>query len=333
MPLQIVRDDITRLDVDAIVNAANTSLVMGGGVCGAIFSAAGIEQMQQACAGLGPIATGEAVITPGFALPARHVIHVAGPVYSRQSPEQSEQLLRAAYHNALQLAVDSGCESIAFPLISSGIYGYPKDQALSVARDSIRKFLDRQEAELDVRLVIFDKSAYQLSQQLLDDVASFIEQHHVEQLDQIYARERMHFSVDELVAPMDAGYQTEQLKPGQAALDLQLDEPFEVYLLQLIRDSGKSEVQVYKDANLTRQLFSKIRTGKGYVPGKRTILALAISLELDLEQTEQLLNRAGYALTRSQLFDVIVECFIRKGLYDIFQINEVLFEYDQPIFN
>lgn len=332
MPLQIIRNDITRLKVDAIVNAANTSLAMGGGVCGAIFNAAGIELMQQACAGLAPIATGEAVITPGFALPASHVIHVAGPVYSRQSPEQSELLLRTAYRNALQLAVDNGCESIAFPLISSGIYGYPKDQALSVARTSIREFLDRQEVELDVRLVVFDKSAYQLSKQLLGEVASFIEQHHVDQLDQMHARERMHLRVDELVAPMDAGYQTDLLKPGQATFNLQLDDPFEVHLLQLIRDSGKSEVQVYRDANLTRQLFSKIRTGKGYVPGKRTILALAIALELNLEQTEQLLNRAGYALTRSQLFDVIVEYFIRKGLYDIFQINEMLFEYDQPLF-
>lgn len=331
MPLQIIRDDITRLEVDAIVNAANTSLAMGGGVCGAIFNAAGIEQMQQACAGLGPIATGEAVITPGFGLPARHVIHVAGPVYSRQNPQQSGQLLRTAYRNALQLAVDNGCRSIAFPLISSGIYGYPKDQALSVARDSIREFLERQEVELDVRLVVFDKDAYQLSRELLGEVASFIRQHYVDQLDELYARGRLHYQVDEQVAK-NAGYPATLLKPDDAAFNLQLDEPFEVYLLQLIRDSGKSEVQVYKGANLTRQLFSKIRTGNGYVPGKRTILALAISLELDLEQTERLLNHAGYALTRSQLFDVIVECYIRKGLYDIFQINEMLFEYDQPLF-
>lgn len=331
MPLQIIRDDITRLKVDAIVNAANTSLAMGDGVCGAIFNVAGSEQMQQACAGLGPIATGEAVITPGFGLPARHVIHVAGPVYSRQTRQQSEQLLRAAYRNALQLAVDNGCQSIAFPLISSGIYGYPKDQALSVARDSIREFLDQQKVELDVRLVVFDKDTYQLSRELLGEVASFIRQHYVDQLDELYARGRLHYQVDEQIAK-HVGYPATLLKPGDAAFNLQLDEPFEVHLLQLIRDSGKSEVQVYKGANLTRQLFSKIRTGNGYVPGKRTILALAISLELDLEQTERLLNHAGYALARSQLFDVIVECYIRKGLYDIFQINEMLFEYDQPLF-
>lgn len=330
MPLQIIRNDITRLEVDAIVNAANTSLAMGGGVCGSIFNAAGIRQMQQACAGLGPIRTGEAVITPGFALPAKHVIHVSGPVYGRQSPQQSEQLLRSAYRNALQLALDNGCKSIAFPLISSGTHGYPKDQALSVARTSIREFLDRQEVELDVRLVVFDKSAYQLSRQLLGEVASFIEQHHVDRLSERYGRGRMYPQVDNRM-PEDCQHLPAPTRSVDADFNLQLDEPFEVHLLQLIRDSGKSEVQVYKGANINRQLFSKIRTGKGYVPGKRTILALAISLELDLEQTERLLNRAGYALTRSQKFDVIIEYFIRKGLYDIFQINEMLFEYDQAL--
>ena len=159
MPLQIIHNDIVRLNVDAIVNAANTSLARGGGVCGAIFAAAGAGQLQAACIPLGPIRTGEAVITPGFALPARYIIHTAGPVYSEHHPQRSEELLRDAYRNALLLAIEHDCNSIAFPLISSGIYGYPREQALEVARSSIQQFLDRENVELDVYLVIFDKGA------------------------------------------------------------------------------------------------------------------------------------------------------------------------------
>lgn len=157
MPFQIVRQDITKMAVDAIVNAANTALQMGGGVCGAIFRAAGAERMQAACDALAPIQTGQAVITPGFALPARYVIHTAGPVYSRWSPEESRALLRSAYTQSLKLAEEHGCRSIAFPLISSGIYGYPKDQALEVARQAIADYL--QDHEMDVWLAVFDTSS------------------------------------------------------------------------------------------------------------------------------------------------------------------------------
>ncbi|MDR0382292.1 MAG: macro domain-containing protein [Oscillospiraceae bacterium] len=164
MPFAIVRQDITKMKVDAIVNAANTDLAMGGGVCGAIFKAAGAGELQAACDKLAPIKTGEAVITPGFNLPARYVIHAAGPVYHRQSAVQSEQLLRAAYANSLERAVENGCESIAFPLISSGIYGYPKEEALRVATLTIRDFIA--DHDIDVYLAIFDKAAFAVSEEL-----------------------------------------------------------------------------------------------------------------------------------------------------------------------
>jgi O-acetyl-ADP-ribose deacetylase (regulator of RNase III) len=157
MPFTLVRQDITKMKVDAIVNAANTNLQMGGGVCGAIFKAAGAAQLQAACDKLAPIKTGEAVITPGFGLPAKYVIHAAGPVYQEWNKKQSEQHLRAAYTNSLKRAVENKCESIAFPLISSGIYGYPKDEALKVAVSAIQDFLT--DYDLDVTLVVFDKSA------------------------------------------------------------------------------------------------------------------------------------------------------------------------------
>lgn len=334
MPLQIVRQDITQMQVDAIVNAANPQLVQGGGVCGAIFTAAGAQQMQQACTPLAPIAVGEAVLTPGFALPAQYVIHTAGPVYNQYSPERSEHLLRSAYTNSLRLAQEQGCASIAFPLISSGIYGYPKEQALQVARDCIQQFLHRQEVELDVYLVVFDKAAFQLSQSLLGKVASYIDQHLVEEIEDLhgrFARSRQTIGVTEEPATTDfAKYPHYGSKEWPQPM-LELGEPFEVHLLGLIREKGMTEVEVYKRANISRKLFSKIRSGNGYVPGKRTILALAVALELSLEQTRQLLGHAGYALTRSQRFDVILEYFITRQSYNIFEINEVLFQFDQAL--
>ncbi|NLY19014.1 MAG: hypothetical protein GX045_08740 [Clostridiaceae bacterium] len=165
MSFTIVQGDITKMKVDAIVNAANTELRMGGGVCGAIFKAAGAAQLQAACDKLAPIKTGEAVITPGFGLPARFIIHTAGPVYHHCSKEQSEQLLRAAYINSLKIAVENNCESIAFPLISSGIYGYPKDEALQVAISAIKDFLT--DHDIHVTLVLFDKSTYIMSREYL----------------------------------------------------------------------------------------------------------------------------------------------------------------------
>lgn len=170
MPFTIIRQDITKMKVDAIVNAANTELLMGGGVCGAIFQAAGARKLQEACDKAAPIRTGEAAITPGFALPARYVIHAAGPIYRQWSPKESERLLRSAYTESLNLAVKYQCESIAFPLISSGIYGYPKEEALKVAVDAIKNFLA--DHDLDVYLVIFDQALFEASEKLLGTVKS-----------------------------------------------------------------------------------------------------------------------------------------------------------------
>ena len=164
MSFTIVRQDITKMEVDAIVNAANTSLKMGGGVCGAIFKAAGASQLQAACDKLAPIKTGEAVITPGFNLPAKYVIHTAGPVYQEWSKEQNEQQLRAAYMNSLKIAVEYKCESIAFPLISSGIYGYPKEEALKVAITAVKDLL--KENAIDVTLVMLDESTCIIGREL-----------------------------------------------------------------------------------------------------------------------------------------------------------------------
>jgi len=337
MPFTIIRQDITKIKTDAIVNAANTELKIGGGVCGAIFKAAGKNELQEACNELSPIKTGEAVITPGFALPASYIIHVVGPVYNPSSPKVSEKLLRAAYLNSLNLAKDHNCKSIAFPLISSGIYGYPKDEALRVATAAIKDFLDNH--DMDIYLAVFDKDAFVVSEKLLGEVASYIddnylEKHKISRRELLDIEQRSLADVDhiEYDSPMPQ-ISEEVLKAPSGIDDLidNLDEPFSTTLLRLIDAKDKTDVEVYKRANLDRKLFSKIRTGKGYMPSKRTAIALAVALELNLDETDDLLERAGYTLSRSQKFDVIIEYFIINGKYDIFEINEVLFKYDQPL--
>ena len=332
MPFTIVRQDITRMKVDAIVNAANTDLAMGGGVCGAIFKAAGPARLQAACDKVSPIKTGEAAITPGFDLPAKFVIHAAGPVYSHWNAEQNEQLLRSAYTESLKLARKHKCESIAFPLISSGIYGYPKDEALQAATAAIKDFLEGH--DMDVYLAIFDRVAFAVSEELLGAVESYIDENYAD-THQVHRRKLLNVeykALSDAAAPPSFA-KAAPVAPAKGLDDLmdELDEPFNTALLRLIDAKGKTDAEVYKRANIDRKLFSKIRTGKGYMPGKRTILALAIALELTLDETDDLLERAGYALSHSQKFDVIVEFFIVSGKYDIFEINEVLFKYDQPL--
>ncbi len=338
MPFSIIRNDITKMRVDAIVNAANTSLQMGGGVCGAIFRAAGEHKLQEACNQLAPINTGEVVITPGFALPAKYIIHAAGPVFDHNNVGQSERLLREAYTNSLIYATENRCESIAFPLISSGIYGYPKIEALRIAVSSIRDFLSNH--EMDISLVVFDKASFTVSEDLIGEVASYIDEHYVDE--HFVSRrgllniEREVLHEDRSIAGIPDQQKYTQIQPSIVPAPIEelidnLDEPFSQTLLRLIDAKDKTDVEVYKRANIDRKLFSKIRAGNGYMPSKRTAIAFAIALELSLKETNDLLRRAGYALSRSSLFDVIIEYFIGNRKYDVFEINEVLFSYDQAL--
>lgn len=341
MPFTIIRQDITKMHVDAIVNAANTNLQMGGGVCGVIFEAAGKKQLQAACDKLAPINTGEAVITPGFNLPAKYVIHAAGPVFRDEAGDQNNERLRAAYLSSLDVAMKNDCESIAFPLISSGIYGFPKDVALKVARSAILEFLELH--DMHVTLVVFDKSSFVISRELHGDMESFI--------DTRYASRHRMMRQPQLGNPPPGASITRDQTPHQFnqaypddKTDISfsmpvplkevvgnLDESFSQTLFRLIDARGMTDVEVYKRANLDRKLFSKIRINKGYMPSKRTAVALAIALKLTFSETEDLLSKAGYALSRAVLFDALINYFITIGKYDIYDINEVLFEYDQPL--
>jgi len=326
MPLTILRNDLTQMDVDVIVNAANPQLLSGGGVCGAIFKAAGYQAMNEACQKQAPIQVGEAIITPGFNLKAHYVIHTVGPIY-QDGLHQEKQLLEAAYRNSLELAVQNKCTSIAFPLLSSGIYGYPKSEALTIAMDVMRTFLN--DHELDITLVIYDHSSFEVSKALLGDIDNYIDENQLEALERFEAVEmsrtlnypkKLYSSIDETRNEKNVGEWI-----------LKVDEGFSPTLLKLIDQKGLSDVDVYKKANLDRKLFSKIRSNPVYAPSKRTVVALSIALELSLSETNALLEKAGYALSHSQRFDLIVEYFIVHKNYDIYQINQVLFMYDQPL--
>ena len=321
MPLQMVRNDITTMKVDAIVNAAKNSLLGGGGVDGAIHRAAGPELLEE-CRTLGGCPTGQAKITKGYRLPAQYVIHTVGPIW-RGGDYGERELLISAYRSSLELAMEYGCQTVAFPLISSGAYGYPKDQALKVAVDTIGDFLLCH--DMTVCLVIFDRAAYTIGGKLFSNIAAYIDDHYVDEHTQ------SHRDMSLEAEPMEA-----QLWCASAPLSLdealgQLDESFSQMLLRKIDERGITDAQCYKKANIDRKLFSKIRSDIHYKPSKPTAMAFAIALELPLEEARELLQKAGFAFSHASKFDIIVEYFIAHQNYNIFEINEALFAFDQSL--
>lgn len=336
MPLQIIRDDITTMKVDAIVNAAKSSLLGGGGVDGAIHRAAGPSLLEE-CRTLGGCPTGSAKITGAGQLPCRYVIHAVGPIW-RGGQNGEEALLASCYRTSLELAVEYDCQSVAFPLISSGAYGYPKDQALEIAVQAIRAFLENH--ELLVYLVIFDRASYQIGEKRFRDIAAYIDDRYVElhgDFNQEFRR-RQEIRLNEEIWPESFENLGSKMFPGASAPSFsladalkQIDESFSEMLLRKIDEKGITDVQCYKKANISRKLFSKIRSDKYYKPSKPTVLAFAVALELSLEETKEMLQKAGFAFSHSNKFDVIVEYFISQGNYDIFQINEALFAFDQSL--
>ena len=344
MPLQIVRNDITKMKVDAIVNAANSSLLGGGGVDGSIHRAAGPGLLAE-CKTLGGCKTGSAKITGAYNLPCKYVIHAVGPRWLDGKHGERNQLV-SCYRSSLALAKDAKCETVAFPLISSGIYGYPKDQALRVAIDTISEFL--LENDMTVFIVIFDKTAYRISEKLFADIEEYIDDRYVdahtddhsERLRRMNAfRDVTYESTtvceeDEADGLLLPSAQMPTASKKAASLDdkmKQLDESFSEMLLRKIDESGMTDAQCYKKANIDRKLFSKIRSDKLYKPSKPTVIAFAIALELPLEETKDMLMKAGFALSHSNRFDIIIEFFIESGNYNVFEINEALFAFDQSL--
>ena len=407
MPLHIVRNDITRMQVEIIVNAANETLRPGGGVCGAIHKAAG-PMLARECALLHGCETGSSKMTDSYNLPCERVIHTVGPIW-QGGDHGEEAALRSCYKSALNLAHSEGYESIAFPLISSGIFGYPTKEAFRVATTAILDFLSFF-GDMRVYLCIFDKSCLTVSRSLFADIREYIDDNYVERMQNEFERRRAleHKAIthalgrddkDELLvgeyelingtpfeedineldyiyfpsssaeglasigsvpidseceaavaASLDSAADTEEAghkapslgfydwraskEDRKQSLDAwlnQVDESFSDTLMRLIEEHGISNAECYKRANIDRKLFSKIKSNSEYKPSKPNALALAVALELSLDETRDLLQKAGYALSHSSIFDLIVEYFIVNNKFDIFEINEVLFTYDQPL--
>ncbi|MBR3107762.1 MAG: O-acetyl-ADP-ribose deacetylase [Clostridia bacterium] len=364
MPLQIVRNDITKMTVDAIVNAANNSLLGGGGVDGAIHRAAGPRLLEE-CRKLGGCETGQAKATKGYNLPAKFVIHTVGPVW-HGGDHGEPGLLASCYRNSLRIARKLGCESVAFPMISTGVYGYPKELALPVATQTITEFL--MENEMQVYLVVFGAEALAVSMKLFSDVRQYIDQHYVdehtdrrrENIRQNLWREdaekalKYDQMLGESLFPRNTGVSSfanaapsskpkrprerliEKPRPKAETPDWekmlrQTDEGFSRMLLRKIDEKGMTDAQCYKKANVDRKLFNKIKNNPGYRPGKPTVFAFAVALELNLAETKEMLEKAGFALSHSSKMDIVLEYFIKNSMYDLLEINEVLFQFDLPL--
>ena len=339
MSLRIVRNDLSKVHADVIVMSANPEPVCGGSSDLSVYNAAGYEDMLAARKKLGSLAVGEVGVTPAFALNSKYVFHTVGPVWNGGNSGEFLALC-ACYRESLKKALELGCESIAFPLISSGVYQFPKDKALSFAIETIKDFL--RVNELDVILVVYDHHSFEISLDLFNDVQSFIDENYVVEkriATRAYAckwnREpEIDFErhLDEECFAEKRSYESVCEVACSESLDEILDdvaETFQQKLFNLIREKNRDDVDVYKKANLDRKHFSKIRSDIHYSPKKKTALALAIALQLNLDETNDLLSRAGLALSPSDRGDLIVTYFITHSKYDIWEINTVLFKYGQ----
>lgn len=388
MALQIIRNNIINVEADAIVNTANPEAGVGRGVDSAIYEAAGWDRLIEARKAIGEMSPGEAAWTPAFDLRAKFIIHTVGPSW-RGGGFGERETVAECYRKSLKIASELGCESIAFPLIATGTYGFPKDEALRIAMAEISRFLLAN--EMEVLLVVFDKESFEVSGKLFSDIRSFIgdsdavydaayhmsrsqmsqpkmdplQMNRAEPDQQLEKRQRrtlfsrlqdagrrltgsederhtLSFPSEDLeeallseeyAAPSYSPSYTPAFPAEGASLDERLkhlDKTFQEYLFMLIDRRGLTDPEVYKRANIDRKHFSKIRSNADYKPSKKTALALAIALELSLDETKDLIGRAGLALSPSIMSDRIIEYCIETANYDIYEINCILFKYDQP---
>lgn len=381
MPFQIIRNDITKVTADVIVNTANPHPVIGSGTDSAIYAAAGEEQLLAERKKIGEIARGECAVTPAFGLSAKYIIHTVGPIWEDGKHGEMD-ILRSCYSKSLALAAELKAKSIAFPLIATGVYGFPKDEALNIALSEIGKFLLTN--EMEVILVVFDKKSFELSAKLVHEIDEYIDEHGVgaareaeydgewdddrrrmmllrrrRELSELYSVSSLNISPEDELLDNCAYDECEMLQPGCLQEDIiscekdmvppvgepfidfegksldeilkDTDKTFQERLFELIDASGiEKDSYVYKDTFVDRKLFSSIRCKKDYKPTKRTAVALAVALHLDMPTMQDLLSRAGLALSRSNTFDLIVAYFVEKGNYSFIDIDAALFEYGQP---
>ena len=341
MPFLMIRNDITKVAADAIVNPANRNLLQGSGTSRAIYQAAGEQELTAACEAIGYCEPGRAVCTPAFGLPAKYIFHAVCPAWQGGGFGEAEQLA-GAYHSALELAAEYHCESVAFPLLSSGNYGYPKEQAFRIAVDTITQYV--MEHDLTVYLVLYDRHSLAVSRKLFALVEEYIDDHYVAQNDESYqfdrrrreSVERRRWRLEEEATPMleTAAAPPPPATAPMAARSLEhlmdnLGESFTTRLLRLIDERGLKDSTVYKQSNISRQHFSKIQCNRDYNPKKKTVLAFAVGLHLSEDETIDLLKSAGYAFSDGSKQDWIVRYCLEHKIYNINQVNTLLFQWDQ----
>ena len=348
MPFKIIRDDITKVKADAIVNPVNPEVCIGGGVESAIYEAAGKEKLLEERKELGRLQPGKVGVTEAFNLDAKYIVHVSG-LYWKGGNSFEARCLEECYEKALKAALDKGCKSIAFPLLATGTYGFPKDIGLDVAVSAFTEFLE--EYEMEITLVVFGNDAVNVSGKLVDEVKSFIDDKYVkEALETEYkedrkifcyslSSERLHLLLkEETYDVLDNACTKDTFsakQPGslEAALKNIYKESFEKHLQQLINKKGLKNSEVYAAANISKQYFSKLLKGQ-VKPSKDKMLALAVGLRLNMDETADFLRIGGYALSPISQTDTVVEYFIRKQEYNVLKINIVLFDYGlEPLSN
>ena len=358
MPFKIIRDDITKVKADAIVNPVNPDAVIGGGVETAIYKAAGREKLLEARKKIGILHPGEVGVTEAFDLAAKYIIHVSSPWWKGGNKGEIK-CLRDCYEKVLKTAKDYGCESIAFPLLATGTYGFPKEVGVQVAVDAFTAFLE--ENEMEITLVVFESEAVSISGKLVEEVRSFIDDRLVEEAlieeyteDRPYRRERRFGAETASLVPVNEGvkdvkelytskipYMAEEKPLASCAPQVSLEDAlkniytdsFEKHLQKLINKKGLKNSEVYAAANISKQYFSKLLKGQ-VKPSKEKMLALAVGLHLNMDETVDFLRIAGYALSPISQTDTVVEYFIRKQEYNVLKIDIVLFDYGlEPLSN
>lgn len=375
MPFKIVRNDITKMNVDVIVNTANEAPQYSDGVDKAVYHAAGVKELLAERKKIGWMKEGEVAITPGFKLPAKYIIHAVSPCYI-DGTFGEEQLLRGCYSKSLQLAFEKKCETIAFPLISTGCFGYPKEEGMRIALDEINAFL--MSHDMLVYLVVFDTVSTKLGLNLYPNLEAYIDHNYVcEKREEEYGnryfgsvvkgavgydaykqeRERVEkalkvpLEIDECcmsmefvcsapsksinVNDMDVDSYEDFYEENESALKERmkhLADTFQQYLLYLIETKGLTPAEVYKRAIITKQLFSKIKVNPNYHPDKVTAMRLCVGAKLNIDETKDLLSRAGYALSPCDKRDIIFSFFIENNVHDMIEIDIALEEHGLPCF-
>lgn len=346
MPFQIIRNDITKVKADIIVNTANPRPVIGAGTDSAIYKAAGEKSLLSERTKIGEIARGDIAVTPALKLDAKYIIHAVGPVWKGGDYNEFE-ILKSCYRKSLEKTIELKCESIAFPLMATGSYGFPKDKALQIAMNEISSFLLESDAELTVYLVVFGKNAFRLSKNLFFQVESFIEDEEV--LDAYRKEYELDFddirhyrnyrrndsreiewqdeedvkTVSSVVKPKSI-FNEKTFDKEKFMSDGSEDYSFRDYLFKLIQERDLDNATVWKKANMNRKSFSKIQCGETKIPKKNTVLALAIALELSTDTAKELLASADMAFNPADKRDsLLIHCF-DNGQYNMFEINAML---------